>query len=57
MIKDRFVEDAYPARKPGELALRISPRLSRGSASIIILLISLGLWWVIWIAVSSLVFS
>jgi len=45
------------ARKPGESALRSAPRLSLGSAFIVILLLSVGLWWAIWTAVSSLVFG
>jgi hypothetical protein len=57
MIKGSFVERAYPARKPRESAALSSSRLSRGPAFIVILLLSLGLWWAIWIAVSSLVFS
>ena len=57
MIKDRFVEGAYLARKPREWAPRSPSRLSRGSAFTVMLLLSLGLWWAIWIAVSSLVFS
>jgi hypothetical protein len=57
MIKDRFVEGAYPARKPRESAPLTPSRLSRGSAFIVILLLSLGLWWAIWIAVSSVVFG
>ena len=57
MIKDSFVEDAYFARKARESAPETPPRLSRGSAYMVILLVSLGLWWAIWAAVSSLVFS
>jgi hypothetical protein len=57
MIKGSFVERAYPARKPREAAPASSSRLSRGSAFIVIVLLSIGLWWAIWIAVSSLVFS
>jgi hypothetical protein len=57
MIKDSFVERAYPARKPRESAPLSPSRLSRGPAFIVILLLSLGLWWAIWTAVSSLVFS
>jgi hypothetical protein len=55
MIKDSFVERTYPARKPRELAPRTPPRLSLGSAFTVILLLSFGLWWAIWTAVSSLV--
>jgi hypothetical protein len=57
MIKDSFVEGAYFVRKARESAPRAPPRLSRGSAYMVILLVSLGLWWAIWAAVSSLVFS
>jgi hypothetical protein len=57
MNKSSLVEGAYPARKPRESALRSAPRLSLGSAFIVIALLSLGLWWAIWTAVSSLVFG
>ena len=57
MAKNILVERAYPARKPRESAPRTSPRLSLGPAFIVILLLSLGLWWAIWVAVSSLVSS
>ncbi len=57
MIKNSLVEGAYPARKPRETAPRITPRLSLGPAFIVAALLSVGLWWVIWIAVSSLVFG
>ena len=55
MAKNILVEGAYPARKPRELAPRTPARLSLGPASIVIALLSLGLWWAIWIAVSALV--
>jgi hypothetical protein len=55
MAKNILVDGAYPARKPRESALRTAPRLSRGAAFIVILLLSLGFWWAIWVAVSSLV--
>ena len=55
MAKNILFEGAYPARKPRELAPQPLPRLSLGPASIVIALLSLGLWWAIWIAVSSLV--
>jgi hypothetical protein len=55
MAKNILVEGAYPARKPREAALWTPPRLSRGPAFIVILLLSLGSWWAIWVAVSSLV--
>jgi ABC-type uncharacterized transport system permease subunit len=57
MPKNILVEGAYPARKSRESAARTSPRLSLGAGFIVILLLSLGLWWAIWIAVSSLVFG
>jgi hypothetical protein len=57
MPKNSLVAGAYPARKPRELASRSPSRLSLGSAFVVILLMSLGLWWVIWVAVSSLVFG
>ncbi len=57
MIKNSlsFFEGAYPARKPRESARQPSPRLSLGPAFIVVALLSLGLWWGIWVAVSSLV--
>lgn len=55
MIKNSPVEGAYPARKPRESARCTAPRLSLTSAFIVILLLSLGSWWAIWVAVSSLV--
>jgi hypothetical protein len=57
MIKDSFVESAYFARKARESAPGTTPRLSRGSAYTVTVLVSLGLWWGIWAAVSSLVFN
>ena len=57
MTKNSLVEGAYAARKPRESAPRTPSRLSLGSAFTVIVLLSLGLWWAIWIAVSSLVFS
>jgi hypothetical protein len=57
MTKSSLVEGAYPARKPHESAPRDAPQLGPGSAFVVILLLSLGLWWAIWIAVSSLVFG
>jgi hypothetical protein len=56
MTKNSLVEGAYLARKPRESAPPLTgPRLSRGSAFIVIVLLSLGSWWGIWVAVSSLV--
>ena len=57
MIKDSFVESAYFTRKARESTPQTPPRLSRGSAYTVIGLVSLGLWWGIWAAVSSLVFN
>jgi hypothetical protein len=57
MPKNILVEGAYPARKPRESAPRTAPRLSLGPAIIVIVVLSLGLWWAIWSAVSSLVFG
>jgi hypothetical protein len=57
MMKNMLVEGAYPARKPRELAPRTPPRMSLGPAFILLALLSLGLWWGIWIAVSSLAFG
>jgi hypothetical protein len=57
MTKSSRVEGAYPARKPRESALRSDPRLNLASAFIVILLLSVGLWWAIWTTVSSLVFG
>ena len=57
MAKNSLVEGAYPARKPRESAPRTAPRLSLGPAIIAIVALSLGLWWAIWTAVSSLVFG
>ena len=55
MTKNSFLEGAYPARKLSESAPRTPFRLSLGSAFIVILLLSLGLWWAIWSAATSLV--
>lgn len=57
MAKSSFVEGAYPARKPREAVSRSPSRLSLGSTFVVILLVSLGLWWAIWVAVCSLVFD
>ena len=57
MTKSSLVERAYPARKPRETTPRITPRLSLGPAVIVVALVSLGLWWAIWVSVSSLVFG
>jgi len=57
MTKNNLVESAYPARKPYESVPRRASRLSLGAAFIVIALLSLGLWWAIWVAISSLVFG
>jgi hypothetical protein len=57
MAKNILVDGAYPARKPREAMPRNSPRMTPGPAFIVIALLSLGLWWAIWAAVSSLVFG
>ena len=57
MMKSSLVEGVYPARKPRETAPRTVPRLSLGPASIVLALLSVGLWWAIWAAVSSLFFG
>jgi hypothetical protein len=57
MTKNSLAEGAYPARKPRESVSRTPSRLSPGPAFIGIALLSLGLWWAIWAAVSSLVFG
>jgi hypothetical protein len=54
MTQSSLVGGAYPARKPRESALRDGSRLSLGSAFIVIALLSLGLWWAICSAFSSL---
>jgi hypothetical protein len=54
MIKNSLVEGVYPARKTRESARRTAPRLSLASAFIVVLMLSLGFWWAIWVAVSSL---
>ena len=57
MAKNILVDGAYPARKPREAMPRNSPRMTPGPAFIVIALLSLGLWWAVWVAVSSLVSS
>ena len=57
MLKSSRVEGAFRDRKSRETASRITPRLSLGPAFIVVALVSLGLWWAIWVAVSSLVFG
>ena len=54
MTKNSLLEGASPARKLSESPPRTPFRLSLGSAFIVILLLSLGLWWAIWSAVTSL---
>lgn len=56
MIKNSLVGSAYPVRKARESAPQTPPRLNPGPALIVSVLLSLGLWWAIWIAVSSLIF-
>ena len=57
MIKSSLVEGAYPARKPREAMPRTSPRMSLAPAFIVVAALSLGVWWAIWVAVSSLFFG
>jgi hypothetical protein len=58
MIKNILAEGAYPVRKPLEAMprTRTSSRMT-ASGFIVILLLSLGLWWAVWSAFSSLVFG
>jgi hypothetical protein len=55
MLKSSLVEGAYPARKPREAMPRTSPRMSLAPAFIVVALLSIGGWWAIWVAISSLV--
>jgi hypothetical protein len=57
MTKHILVDGAYAARRPREAMSRTSPRMSPGPAFTVVALLSLGLWWAIWVAVSSLVFG
>ena len=57
MTKSSLVEAAYPARKPREAMRRTSLRMNRAAAFIVAALLSLGLWWAVWSAFSSLVFG
>jgi hypothetical protein len=62
MTKHILVDAAYAARRPREAMSReamsrTSPRMSPGPAFTVVALLSLGLWWAIWAAVSSLVFG
>ena len=58
MSKNILVEDAYPpARNTSLPAPRTARRLKPATSLAILLLVSLGLWWAIWTAVSSLVFG
>ena len=57
MAQNILAEGAYPARKPREAAPQTPPRLSLGPAFVVMGVLSLGLWWAIWIAFSSLVFG
>jgi hypothetical protein len=55
LSKNIIVEGVYPARKSREEVPRASPRLSLGPAFIVMTLLSIGLWWATWVAISSLV--
>jgi len=57
MTKHILVDGAYAARRPREAMPRTSPRMTPGPAFTVVALLSLGLWWAIWVAVSSLVFG
>jgi hypothetical protein len=58
MTKSSLVEAAYPARRLREAMPRTSsPRMSLPAAFIVVALLSLGLWWAVWSAFSSLVFD
>ena len=57
MLNSSLAEGAYPARKPREATPRTSPRMSLAPAFIVVALLSLGVWWAIWVAVSSLFFG
>jgi len=57
MTKHTLVDGAYAARRPREAMPRTSPRMTSGPAFVVVTLLSLGLWWAIWVAVSSLVFG
>ena len=57
MTKSSLVEAAYPARKLREAMPRTSARMSLPAAFIVVALLSLGLWWAVWSAFSSLVFG
>ena len=57
MTKHILVDGTYPARKPREAMPLTSPRMSPGPAFTVVALLSLGLWWAVWAAVSSLVFG
>jgi hypothetical protein len=57
MAKYFVIEGPWPARKRRRSEPATPSRLSPGAALTAALLISLGLWWVVWIAVSSLIFS
>jgi hypothetical protein len=55
MRNSSLAEGAYPARKPREATPRTSPRMNLAPAFIVVGLLSLGVWWAIWVAISSLV--
>jgi hypothetical protein len=54
MTKNSLLEGAYPARKLSESPPRTPFRLGLGAAFIVTLLLSLGMWWAIWSAATSL---
>jgi hypothetical protein len=57
MIKSSLLKGGYPAWKAREAMPRTSPRMSLAPAFIVVALLSLGVWWAIWVAVSSLFFG
>jgi hypothetical protein len=57
MTKSSLLKGGYPAWKAREAMPRTSPRMSLAPAFIVVALLSLGVWWTIWVAVSSLFFG
>jgi len=56
MTSKIFVERAYPpVYKRQAFAPRATRQLKPGAALSVILLLSLGLWWVVWTVASALV--